>query len=175
MSKRFVFLFGKVLKPFMSEKQYTNYLRKLGAVIGKNSAVHKSVGFGEEAVLIHIGNNSRITSGCKIICHDGGIWTLRKMGLLEDADYFAPVRIGNNVHVGNNVVIMPGVCIGDNCVIGVNAVVTHDIPSNSVAVGVPARVIENIDEYYEKKKDKCVRTKQMGFDEKSKYLLEHFK
>ena len=45
---------------------------------------------------------------------------------------------------------MPGVTIGDNTTIGVGAIVTKDIESNSVAVGVPAKVVETIDEYYEK-------------------------
>lgn len=49
--------------------------------------------------------------------------------------------------IGNNVTIFPGakiignIKIGDNSVIGANAVVLHDVPSNSTAVGVPARVI----------------------------------
>lgn len=51
------------------------------------------------------------------------------------------VRIGANVWVGRNVCIMPGVKIGDGVVIGANAVVTHDIPDYSVAIGVPARII----------------------------------
>lgn len=42
---------------------------------------------------------------------------------------------------------MPGVTIGANCVIGCGSVVTHDIPDNSVAAGVPARVIKSVDEY----------------------------
>ena len=40
---------------------------------------------------------------------------------------------------------MPSVTIGDNCVIGANAVVTHNIPDNSIAAGVPAKVIKKID------------------------------
>ena len=49
------------------------------------------------------------------------------------------VVIGDNVWLGNNVIIMPGVTIGNNVTIGANAVVTKDIPDNSVAVGVPAK------------------------------------
>lgn len=54
------------------------------------------------------------------------------------------VNIGKNVWVGRNVCIMPGVHVGDGSIIGANAVVTHDIPSKSVAVGIPAKVIKNI-------------------------------
>lgn len=54
-----------------------------------------------------------------------------------------PVVIGRNVWVGAKVTILQGVQIGDNAVIGANAVVTHDIPSNSVAVGIPAKVVKN--------------------------------
>lgn len=55
-----------------------------------------------------------------------------------------PVTIGKNVWIGRNVSIMPEVHIGDGAVIGANAVVTHDIPENCVAVGIPAKVIKII-------------------------------
>jgi acetyltransferase-like isoleucine patch superfamily enzyme len=57
----------------------------------------------------------------------------------------APVRIGSNVWIGAKASILAGTTIGDNAVIGANAVVTHDIPGNSIAVGVPARVIRTLD------------------------------
>lgn len=57
-----------------------------------------------------------------------------------------PVKIGKNVWVGRNVCIMPNVSIGDNSIIGANAVVTHDIPNNCIAVGIPARIIRNLKE-----------------------------
>ena len=47
---------------------------------------------------------------------------------------------------------MPGVTIGNNVVIGSGSVVTNDIPSNSVAVGNPCRVVREITE---KDKEKC--------------------
>lgn len=55
-----------------------------------------------------------------------------------------PILIGNNSWIGRNVCIMPDVTIGKNCVIGANAVVTHDIPDNTIAAGVPAKVIKKL-------------------------------
>lgn len=58
--------------------------------------------------------------------------------------YAKPVTIGNDCWFGANVTVCPGVTIGDNCVIGAGSVVTRDIPSNSFAAGVPAKVIRTI-------------------------------
>lgn len=57
-----------------------------------------------------------------------------------------PIVIGNNVWVGAKATILQGVHIGDNAVIGANAVVTRDVPANTVAVGIPARVVRTLDE-----------------------------
>ena len=56
----------------------------------------------------------------------------------------APVRIGNGSWIGHGSVILPGADIGEHVVIGANSVVTGVIPSNSVAVGAPARVIKTL-------------------------------
>ena len=56
-----------------------------------------------------------------------------------------PVIIGKNVWIGESVSIMPGITIGDGCIIGAHSVVTKNIPENSMAVGVPAKVIKNYD------------------------------
>lgn len=63
-----------------------------------------------------------------------------------DVEYAKPVTIGSNVWIGGNVVINPGVTIGSNVVIGSGSVVVKDIPSNSVAVGNPCKVIREITE-----------------------------
>ena len=55
-----------------------------------------------------------------------------------------PVTIENNVWLGERVIINKGVTIGENSVIGAGAIVTKDIPANSVAAGNPARVIKTI-------------------------------
>jgi putative colanic acid biosynthesis acetyltransferase WcaB len=52
-------------------------------------------------------------------------------------------QIGNNVEIGPNVCIIGDITIGDNVTIGAGAVVVKSIPANSVAVGNPARVLDN--------------------------------
>lgn len=60
-----------------------------------------------------------------------------------------PIIIGDNVFVGSNSVILPGVKIGDNVVIGAGSIVTKNIPSNTIAVGNPCKVIKNKNPYHE--------------------------
>ncbi len=52
------------------------------------------------------------------------------------------VKIGRNVWIGDKVSILGGVTIGDNVIIGAASIVTHDIPSNNMAAGVPARIVK---------------------------------
>lgn len=60
--------------------------------------------------------------------------------------YAKSVTIGNDCWFGADVVVCPGVMICDNCVLGAGRVVTKDIPANSFAASVPARVIREITE-----------------------------
>lgn len=57
-----------------------------------------------------------------------------------------PVTIGNDVWIGGNVTILPGVTIGNNVVIAAGAVVTKDVPDNTLVGGVPAKVIRDIED-----------------------------
>jgi acetyltransferase-like isoleucine patch superfamily enzyme len=54
------------------------------------------------------------------------------------------INIGNNVQVGAGAIILAGVKIGDNVIIGAGSVVTSNIESNSVAVGVPCKILRKI-------------------------------
>lgn len=167
-------IISKIIYRLASQDKKIEMLRKKGVIIGEGCEIYPNVSWGSEPYLIEIGNNVRITMGCKFVTHDGGVWTLRKMGKLENADLFGRIKIGNNVHIGLDTIIMPGVTIGNNCIIGCGAVVTKDIPENSVAVGVPARVIKSIEEYYEKAKQKCDYVKDLNSIEKKEYLLKKY-
>ena len=56
-----------------------------------------------------------------------------------------PTRIGDNVWCGANVVVTSGVTVGERCVIGANSVVTRDLPPRSIAAGVPAKVMREVE------------------------------
>ncbi len=57
-------------------------------------------------------------------------------------EWALPVTIGHNVWIGGSVTILPGVTIGDNVTIGAGSVVVSDIPSGSIAVGNPCKIIK---------------------------------
>lgn len=59
-------------------------------------------------------------------------------------EWARPVTIGNSCWIGGSVTILPGVSIGDNVTIGAGSVVVRDIPSDSIAVGNPAKVVKTI-------------------------------
>ena len=92
-----------------------------------------------------IGDNCYFNKGFTLLVHD---WVTRVF--IYSGREFLPssgkVTIGNNVSTAYNVTILKGVTIGDNVFIGANSVVTKDIPSNSIAVGIPCRVIMSIEE-----------------------------
>jgi len=55
------------------------------------------------------------------------------------------VRIGSNTWLGKGTVVRGGTAIGDRCVIGANSVVTSDLPPASIAAGVPAKILREIE------------------------------
>lgn len=62
------------------------------------------------------------------------------VGLRREGDPVAP-HIGNNVNIGAGAKILGRIRVGNNVDVGANAVVLHDVPDDSIAVGVPAKVL----------------------------------
>ena len=148
------------------------FARKIGVGVGMNCRFYQSISYGSEPYLISIGDHVTITRGVAFITHDGGAWILRHKH--PKMDVFGTITIGNNVFVGREAMLMPGVTIGDNCVIGVRALVTRDIPPNSIAVGMPAKVIGTIDDYEKKMLPRSLNTKDFTPKEKKAFLKKHF-
>ena len=134
----------------LSDERKRNYLIKQGAHIGEKTRFNCHVdAFGTEPYLVSVGENCLIAADVHFVTHDGGIKVLNALNKFgRRMDKIAPIKVGSNVYIGMGAYIMPGVEIGDNAVIGAGAIVTHSIPGNSVAVGIPAKVIKTIDEYY---------------------------
>lgn len=110
---------------------------------------------------ITIGKNVFINSGCRfqdqggitigddtLIGHNAVLVTLNH-GFAPDKRkdmYPAPIVIGKNVWIGANTTVLPGVSIGDNAIVAAGAVVTKDVPENSVVAGIPAKINKYINE-----------------------------
>ncbi len=56
----------------------------------------------------------------------------------------APVLIKKNAWLGARSIVLPGVTVGENAIVGAGAVVTKDVPANTVVVGSPAKIIKKI-------------------------------
>lgn len=111
---------------------------------GKNITVGKNVFIN---ACCHFQDHGGVSlgDGCQI-GHNVVFATLNHGLAPEDRQttYPAPITLGKNVWVGSNSTILQGVTIGDNAVIAAGAVVTKDVPENTIVGGVPARIIRKI-------------------------------
>lgn len=164
--------FKTLYKKYLNTFKPVKYANKIGVNHGKNLRIYGKVGWSTEPWLITLGDNVYITSDVKFITHDGGTLIFRDK--IHDLEITKPIVVGDNVYFGNNVIILPGVHIGSNVVIGAGAVVSRDIPDNSVAVGVPARVIKSADEYLEKLKLESLHFGHLKGKEKDDALKKYY-
>ena len=108
---------------------------------------------------IHVGRNVFINSCCHfqdqggiyiddgaLIGHNVVLATLNHGQLPENRHDLlpSPIYIGKNVWIGASAVVLPGVRIGDGAIVAAGAVVTKDVPPNTVVGGVPARQLKSV-------------------------------
>ena len=146
------------------------HARSLGVKVGERCRLI-SCSFGSEPYLVTIGDHVSATS-VSFVTHDGGVWVFRDEW--PDADVMGPIVVGSNVFIGAEVMIMPGVTIGDNVVIGARSLVTTDIPSDCVAVGVPAKPLRALSEYRASLEPLTIPTARLAPEAKRRALLERF-
>lgn len=102
--------------------------------------------------LIKFHNNVTVTSGVTFINHDITDNMLNNLGIGWFNYNYGCIEVFDNVFIGSNSIILPNVKIGPNVIIAAGAVITKDVPANSVVAGVPARVIGTFDDYVEKRR-----------------------
>jgi len=120
--------------------------RLRGTKIGKNVFIGPGC-FLEESRpdLITIEDNVSLAPHVKVITHDSSYHGIEpRIPIIRGR-----VIIKRGAFVGTGSIILPGVTIGERSIIGAGSVVTKDIPPNSIAVGIPARVIKKVDEEIE--------------------------
>lgn len=135
------------------------FLKLTGRTVGENFSLFPPF-YTDCGKNLRIGKNVFFNSGCKMQDQGGitiGDGTLIGHNVVlatlnHEADpkrrgnmHPAPIHIGKNVWIGANAVILPGVTVGDGAIVAAGAVVTKDVPPCTVAGGVPAKVIKEIE------------------------------
>lgn len=120
--------------------------RNSGAVvhIGKNTWINNNFRAIAEHTTIEIGSDCRIGSNVEILDSDFHGLKIADRNVSRP-ELALPIIIGNDVFIGNNVTILKGVSIGNGSVVANSSLVLSDIPANSIAGGVPAKVVRSID------------------------------
>ncbi len=101
----------------------------IGAEVGRNSMIDMNAVLGGRAIV-------------KDNCHIGAGTVLA--GVVEPASA-TPVIIEDDVVIGANAVVLEGVHVGKGAVVAAGAVVTEDVPDETVVAGIPARIIKKKD------------------------------
>ncbi len=132
-------LFGKALddSTTLIPPFYTDFGKN--TVIGKNCMIQQCCTFFDRGG-ITIGNDVFIGPKVNLITLNHDLNPANRSATIA-----RPIVIKDGVWVGINATILQGVTIGENAVIGAGAVVTKDVPPNTIVGGNPAKIIKTID------------------------------
>lgn len=115
---------------------YTDYGRNIH--FGKNVFINLGVTFTDLGG-IYIDDNVLIGPNSTIVSVNHRIESEQRRNL-----DLKSVHIHKNAWLGANVTVTPGIVIGENAIVGAGAVVTKDVPANTIVAGVPAKIIRKI-------------------------------
>ncbi|WP_425334140.1 sugar O-acetyltransferase [Lactobacillus helveticus] len=113
-----------------------------------NDFINDNVRF-QNSNLITLGDRVIIAPDVKFYCGEHAIDATKRWDTYENGQKYlisftVPISVGNDVWIGGNVTIIGGVHIGNNVIIGAGAVVTKDVPDNTVVGGIPAKKIKDL-------------------------------
>jgi acetyltransferase-like isoleucine patch superfamily enzyme len=116
---------------------YLQSLRNKGAYIGENVFTQNLSVEEKFSKLLHIDDDVVFAYGVRIILHDSSLNNIYGIPVK-----FGKVTIRKGAYIGARSTILPGVEIGERAIVGASSLVTKDIPSASVAYGIPAHVMD---------------------------------
>jgi carbonic anhydrase/acetyltransferase-like protein (isoleucine patch superfamily) len=154
----------------------TAVVRASGVRIGLHSLILGPIrltGIDNPCALLTIGSNTIITGPLHAdlaapvrigdwvrIGHDVSLLTVNhEIGaqwLRSGTSFFGPIEIGYGAWIASRVTVLPGVSIGAGCVVAAGAVVTRDVPENTLVAGVPARVVRTLTQTGEQRRDRSL-------------------
>ncbi len=109
--------------------------------IGEGTHIQPGCHFHAHLANIVIGKNVEIASGCGFFPYDHGIEVGTSI-MEQPLRSKGGISIGDGVWLGYRATVLQGVTIGQGAVIAAGSVVTHDVPANAIAAGIPAKVIK---------------------------------
>ena len=112
--------------------------------IGANTTLNTNVCLGADMSEIEIGRDVMIAMNVVMRSANHSYDQSPRVPMRKQGHRADRIIISDDVWIGANAVILAGARIGSHCVIGAGAVVSGEIPSNSVALGVPARVVKTL-------------------------------
>jgi acetyltransferase-like isoleucine patch superfamily enzyme len=147
ISKNWKMLKKRIIFSGYNDETIASYFRKQGARVGEHCRFEIR-SLAHEPYFVSIGNHVFIATGVILHTHDGGVWIAKER--TPEIGVFGTITIEDNCIIGVNAQILPNVRIGSNSIVGAGSVVISDIPPNSIAMGIPARVIGSTSKYEEK-------------------------
>ncbi|MDE7296632.1 MAG: sugar O-acetyltransferase [Clostridia bacterium] len=117
---------------------YTDYGQNI--TIGKNVFINSGCCFQDQGG-IEIGDNVLIGQQVVLATLNHDLLPQKRANMTP-----APIKIGNGVWIGAHATVLAGVSVGNGAVVAAGAVVTKDVPANTVVGGVPAKIIKTIKE-----------------------------
>ena len=118
---------------------------------------------------VRLGDNVHLT-GCTLFGHDGVVSMLKRLSG-RPLDRMGKIDIGDNVFVGHQAIILPGVTIGCNAVVAAGAVVTRDVPANTIVAGNPARAIGTVSDLLQRVE---AETRQLRWNNHPELAADYF-
>jgi acetyltransferase-like isoleucine patch superfamily enzyme len=127
-----------------------------GVFVGRNTILSCKNGDIELDEGANIGFNCEVFSASRVRIGAGTLLAAYTYIIGGDHDFSDPsksileqgrksdgVTIGQGAWIGAGAKVLDGVTIGDKAIVGAGAVVTHDVPAQAVAVGIPAKIVSN--------------------------------